>query len=156
PYLYTVEATLEEDGVTIDSVADQFGFRTIEYGTDFGFKLNGRKVFLTGIANHCDLGAVGAAAFPTAVERQLRQLKAFGYNAIRCAHNPYSEDFYRICDRIGLLVVDELIDKWSDSDYWGGRKPFMQIWPTLIQEWIKRDRNHPSIILWSLGNELQV
>ena len=156
PYLYTVEATLEEDGVTIDSVADQFGFRTIEYGTDFGFKLNGRKVFLAGIANHCDLGAVGAAAFPTAVERQLRQLKAFGYNAIRCAHNPYSEDFYRICDRIGLLVVDELIDKWSDSDYWGGRKPFMQIWPTLIQEWIKRDRNHPSIILWSLGNELQV
>ena len=156
PYLYTVEATLEEDGVTIDSVADQFGFRTIEYGTDFGFKLNGRKVFLAGIANHCDLGAVGAAAFPTAVERQLRQLKAFGYNAIRCAHNPYSEDFYRICDRIGLLVVDELIDKWSDSDYWGGRKPFMQIWPTLIQEWIKRDRNYPSIILWSLGNELQV
>ncbi len=155
PNLYTVEALLVEDGIVIDSVADQFGFRTIEYGTDFGFKLNGKKVFLTGIANHHDLGAVGVAAFPTAVERQLRQLKAFGYNAIRCSHNPYSEDFYGIADRIGLLVVDELIDKWSDKDYWGGRKPFMQIWPELMQEWVKRDRNHPSVVLWSLGNELQ-
>ncbi|MDE6000368.1 MAG: DUF4982 domain-containing protein, partial [Bacteroidaceae bacterium] len=155
PHLYTVEALLEEDGVVIDSVADQFGFRTIEYGTDFGFKLNGKKVFLAGIANHHDLGAVGAAAFPTAIERQLRQLKAFGFNAIRCSHNPYSEDLYRLCDRIGLLVVDELIDKWSDKDYWGGRKPFMQIWAGLMQEWVKRDRNHPSVVLWSLGNELQ-
>ena len=136
-------------------MAGQFGFRPIEYGTDFGFKLNGKKVFLAGIANHHDLGAVGAAAFPTAIERQLRQLKAFGFNAIRCSHNPYSEDFYRLCDRIGLLVVDELIDKWSDKDYWGGRKPFMQIWAGLMQEWVKRDRNHPSVVLWSLGNELQ-
>ena len=155
PTLYTVEALLEEDGVVIDSVADQFGFRTIEYNTNFGFKLNGKKVFLTGIANHHDLGAVGVAAFPTAVERQMRQLKAFGYNAIRCSHNPYSEDFYRIADRVGLLVVDELIDKWSDKSYWGGRKPFMQIWPELLTEMIKRDRNHPSVVLWSLGNELQ-
>ena len=155
PHLYTVEALLEEDGVVIDSVADQFGFRTIEYGTDFGFKLNGKKVFLAGIANHHDMGAVGVAAFPTAIERQLRQLKAFGFNAIRCSHNPYSDDFYRLCDRIGLLVVDEFIDKWSDKDYWGGRKPFMQLWPSLMQEWVKRNRNHPSIVLWSLGNELQ-
>ncbi|MBO4673872.1 MAG: DUF4982 domain-containing protein [Bacteroidaceae bacterium] len=155
PDLYTLEALLMEDGIVIDSVADQFGFRTIEYNKDFGFKLNGKKVFLAGISNHHDLGAVGVAAFPSAIERQLRQLKAFGYNAIRCSHNPYSEDLYRICDRIGFLVVDELIDKWSDKDYWGGRKPFMQIWPDLIQEWVKRDRNHPSVVLWSLGNELQ-
>lgn len=155
PRLYTVEAVLVENGVTIDSVADQFGFRTIEYGTDFGFKLNGKKVFMAGIANHHDLGAVGVAAFPDAVERQMRQLKAFGYNAIRCSHNPYSEDFYRAADKVGLLVVDELIDKWSDKDYWGGRKPFMQIWPELLTEMIKRDRNHPSVVLWSLGNELQ-
>ena len=155
PNLYSVEAVLVEDGVVIDSVADNFGFRTIEYGTDFGFKLNGRKVFMAGIANHHDLGAVGVAAFETAVERQMRTLKAFGYNAIRCSHNPYSEDFYRIADKVGLLVVDELIDKWSDKDYWAGRKPFMQIWPELMQEWIKRDRNHPSVVMWSLGNELQ-
>ena len=155
PHLYSVEAVLEEDGVVIDSVADKFGFRTIEYGTDFGFKLNGKKVFLAGIANHHDLGAVGVAAYKTAIERQMRTLKAFGYNAIRCSHNPYSDDFYRIADEVGLLVVDELIDKWSDKDYWGGRKPFMQLWPELIQEWVKRGRNHPSVVLWSLGNELQ-
>ena len=155
PHLYSVEAMLEEDGVVIDSVADKFGFRTIEYGSDFGFKLNGRKVFLAGIANHHDLGAVGVAAYKTAIERQMRTLKAFGYNAIRCSHNPYSDDFYRIADEVGLLVVDELIDKWSDKDYWGGRKPFMQLWPELIQEWVKRGRNHPSVVLWSLGNELQ-
>lgn len=155
PHLYSVEAVLEENGVVIDSVADKFGFRTIEYGSDFGFKLNGRKVFLAGIANHHDLGAVGVAAYKTAIERQMRTLKAFGYNAIRCSHNPYSDDFYRIADEVGLLVVDELIDKWSDKDYWGGRKPFMQLWPDLIQEWVKRGRNHPSVVLWSLGNELQ-
>ena len=155
PELYSVEATLVENGVTIDSVADRFGFRTIEYGQDFGFKINGRKVFLAGIANHHDMGAVGVAAYRSAVERQLRTLKAFGYNAIRCSHNPYSDDFYRIADEVGLLVVDELIDKWSDKDYWGGRKPFMSIWPELIKEWVKRGRNHPSVVLWSLGNELQ-
>ena len=155
PELYSVEATLVENGVTIDSVADRFGFRTIEYGPDFGFKLNGRKVFLAGIANHHDMGAVGVAAYRSAVERQLRTLKSFGYNAIRCSHNPYSDDFYRIADEVGLLVVDELIDKWSDKDYWGGRKPFMSIWPELIKEWVKRGRNHPSVVLRSLGNELQ-
>ena len=155
PELYSVEATLVENGVTIDSVADRFGFRTIEYGPDFGFKLNGRKVFLAGIANHHDMGAVGVAAYRSAVERQLRTLKSFGYHAIRCSHNPYSDDFYRIADEVGLLVVDEPIDKWSDKDYWGGRKPFMSIWPELIKEWVKRGRNHPSVVLWSLGNELQ-
>ena len=155
PELYSVEATLVENGVTTDSVADRFGLRTIEYGPDFGFKLNGRKVFLAGIANHHDMGAVGVAAYRSAVERQLRTLKSFGYNAIRCSHNPYSDDFYRIADEVGLLVVDELIDNWSDKDYWGGRKPFMSIWPELIKEWVKRGRNHPSVVLWSLGNELQ-
>ena len=155
PYLYTVEAVVEENGTTIDSISDQIGLRTIEYSPEFGFKLNGKKVFLTGIANHHDLGAVGIAAYDKAVERQLRQLKAFGYNAIRCSHNPYSEGFYRAADKVGILVVDELIDKWSDKSYWGGRKPFMQLWPSLIPEWVKRDRNHPSVVLWSLGNELQ-
>ncbi len=155
PYLYTVEATIVENGQTIDSVSDHIGLRTIEYAPDFGFKLNGKKLFITGIANHHDMGAVGIAAYDKAIERQMRQLKAFGYNAIRCSHNPYSEGFYRMADKIGLVVIDELIDKWSDKDYWGGRKPFMQLWPTLIPEWIKRDRNHPSVVLWSLGNELQ-
>lgn len=157
PQLYSVEVELHADGEVVDRKSDCFGIRTIEFGTDFGFKLNGKKIFLQGIANHHDLGALGAASFDKAIERQFLQLKAFGFNAVRCSHNPYSDSFARIADRVGLLVVDELIDKWSDNsnDYWGGRKPFMTIWPQLMQEYIKRDRNRPSIILWSLGNELQ-
>lgn len=155
PTLYNVEVTVHADGMTVDSLCEQFGIRHIEYGTDFGFKLNGKKVFLKGIANHHDLGALGAASFDKAIERQMRVLKSFGFNAIRCSHNPYSESFTRIADRVGILIVDELIDKWSDKDYWGGREPFMSIWPGLIKEWVRRDRNCPSVVLWSLGNELQ-
>ncbi len=155
PYLYSADVVLKEDGVTIDSVSETFGLRYIEYDTSFGFKLNGKKVFLTGIANHHDMGALGVAAYRDGIKRQIAQLKAFGFNAIRCSHNPYSEDLYDIADQLGMLVVDELIDKWSDKDYWGGRKPFMQIWPELMTEWVTRDRNHPSVVMWSLGNELQ-
>ncbi len=155
PQLYTAEVVLMADGMVADSQRVEFGIRSIEYGKDFGFKLNGRKVLLKGIANHHDLGALGVASFDKAIEREMRQLKSFGYNCIRCSHNPYSESFTRIADRVGLLIVDELIDKWSDNDYWGGRKPFMTLWPSLIKEWVKRDRNCPSVVLWSLGNELQ-
>ncbi len=155
PYLYSVEVEVYADGILVDRQSDNFGVRTIDYSPVYGFKLNGKKVFLKGISNHNDLGALGVAAFDKAIERQLLQMKAFGYNGIRCAHNPYSESLTRLCDKLGLLVVDELIDKWSDDEYWGGRKPFMQIWPELIEEWVTRDRNCPSVILWSLGNELQ-
>ena len=155
PNLYRCRADVFDDGILVDQQETWFGIRKIEYGTDFGFKLNGEKVFLKGIANHHDLGALGVAAFDDAIERQMRQMKAFGFNAIRCSHNPYSENFTKIADRVGLLVVDELIDKWSDNEYWGGRKPFTSLWPELIKEWVKRDRNSPSVILWSLGNELQ-
>ncbi len=155
PYLYSVEVEVYADSVLVDRQQETFGVRTLEFSPEFGFKLNGRKVFLKGLANHHDLGALGVAAFDRALERQLRQMKAFGYNSIRCSHNPYSESLTRLCDRLGILVVDELIDKWSDDEYWGGREPFMQIWPGLIQEWITRDRNCPSVVLWSLGNELQ-
>ncbi len=156
PYLYMVDVEVFADSVLVDHQRETFGVRTIEFSPEFGFKLNGHKVFLKGIANHNDLGALGVAAFDKGIERQLRTMKAFGYNAIRCSHNPYSESLTRLCDRLGLLVVDELIDKWSDDDYWGGRKPFMQLWPELIHEWITRDRNCPSVVLWSLGNELQI
>lgn len=155
PLLYSAEVVVKSHGMTVDSVRESFGIRKIEYSADFGFKLNGRKVLLKGIANHHDLGALGVAAFDKAIEREMRQLKSFGYNCIRCSHNPYSESFTRMADRVGLLIVDELIDKWSDDDYWGGRKPFMSLWPELIKEWVKRDRNCPSVVLWSLGNELQ-
>ncbi len=156
PYLYSVIVEVEADGIVVDRQSDTFGIRTIEYSPDFGFKLNGRKVFLKGISNHNDYGALGVAAFDRAIERQLRMMKDFGYNALRCSHNPYSASLTKLCDKIGILVVDELIDKWSDDEYWGGRVPFMQLWPELIKEYICRDRNSPSVILWSLGNELQI
>lgn len=155
PYLYTAELTLyRKDGSIADKVSEKFGVRTIEFGPSFGFKLNGRKVLVKGNANHHTLGALGAAAFPRAIEKRIQLLKSFGFNAIRCSHNPYSEDLYKLCDKYGMLVVDELYDKWN-KQYAGGRKEWNQLWQYDVSEWIQRDRNHPSVILWSLGNELQ-
>ncbi|NDW19176.1 DUF4982 domain-containing protein [Dysgonomonas sp. 216] len=156
PDLYTAEITLIHDGKIIDNVTETFGIRTLEFSKEFGFKLNGRKVFLKGIANHHDLGAVGAAAYDRAIERQFQLLKNFGYNHVRTSHNPYSKSFLKLADKYGILVVDEIFDKWSEKDYWPAKKPFSQLWHTAIPEWIKRDRNHPSVIMWSLGNELQM
>lgn len=156
PYLYKADVIVEADGMVVDSLREEFGVRWMEFSPEFGFKLNGKKIFLQGNSGHHDMGALGAAAFDSGIERMMRQLKSFGFNTIRCSHNPYSDSFARIADRVGMLVVDELIDKWSDKDYWGGRQPFTHIWPELITEWVKRDRNRPSIILWSIGNELQI
>lgn len=156
PNLYTAEVSLANNGVIIDCVTEKFGIRTLEFAPEFGFKLNGKKVFLKGVANHHDLGALGAAVFDKAIERQFELLKKFGYNHVRTSHNPYSKSFLEMADKHGILIVDELIDKWSDKSYWGGRVPFTHLWYKMIPEWIKRDRNHPSVILWSLGNELQM
>lgn len=156
PYLYCTDVVIEADGMVVDSVREQFGIRTIEFSPEYGFKLNGEKLFLKGISNHHDMGSLSAASFDESIERMMRRLKEFGFNHIRCSHNPYSKSFTRIADRVGILIVDELIDKWSDNDYWGGRQPFTTLWPQLVTEWVKRDRNSLSIIMWSLGNELQI
>lgn len=156
PHLYTAVITILQDGKPVDRVTEKFGIRTVEFSKEFGFKLNGKKVFLKGIANHHDLGAVGAAAHETAIARQMDLLKAFGYNHIRTSHNPYSKAFLHLADEKGILIVDELYDKWSNKDYWVGRKPWTELWPNNLTEWIKRDRNHPSVIMWSFGNELQM
>ena len=155
PNLYRAEvALLRQDGTVADEFSEDFGIRTVEIGPAFGLKLNGRKVLLKGYANHHTLGALGAAAYPRAIEKRLKLMKAFGMNHIRTSHNPYSRDFVRLCDRYGILIVDELYDKWTDQ-HSGGRAPFMNHWAQDITEWVKRDRNSPSVVLWSLGNELQ-
>ena len=155
PYLYTAKVRLlREDGTVADETSDQFGIRTIAFGPDFGFRLNGRKVLLKGYANHHTLGALGAAAYPKAIKKRILLMKQFGMNHIRTSHNPYSRDFIRLCDKHGILVVDELYDKWT-RQHTGGKVPFEQLWQYDVPEWVKRDRNSPSVVLWSLGNELQ-
>jgi beta-galactosidase len=155
PNLYKAEVSLIRDGKKVDQLTETFGIRTIEYSPEFGLKLNGKQVFLKGISNHHDLGAVGAAAYERAIERQFLQLKKFGFNHVRTSHNPYSESFMRLADKHGILIVDELCDKWTAGRYWPGKKSFFEIWYKIVPEWIKRDRNHPSVIMWSFGNELQ-
>ena len=155
PYLYTAEVTLyDSEGNIADQIKEPFGVRTIEIVPQKGLLVNGKKVLLKGYANHHTLGALGAAAYPRAIEKRLKLMKEFGMNHIRSSHNPYSEDFLKLCDKYGILVVDELYDKWL-TQYAGGRVEWESLWQKDIPEWVKRDRNHPSVILWSLGNELQ-
>ena len=155
PYLYTAEVTLyDNEGNIADQIKEPFGVRTIEIVPQKGLLVNGKKVLLKGYANHHTLGALGAAAYPRAIEKRLKLMKEFGMNHIRTSHNPYSEDFLKLCDKYGFLVVDELYDKWL-TQYAGGRVDWESLWQKDVPEWVKRDRNHPSVVMWSLGNELQ-
>ena len=155
PFVYTLKTVLEsEDGSLQDACDTPFGIRKTEWKAD-GFYLNGERTFLKGVCLHHDAGALGAVWNDQVWERRLRQLKDMGCNAIRTAHNPPAPELLDLCDRLGFLVMDELTDTWTVP-----KKP--NGYATLFDEWaerdlvdmIRRDRNHPSVILWSIGNEV--
>ena len=155
PNRYVAVTTVEQNGKAIDCVETPFGIRTIEFTATNGFLLNGTRVPIQGVCNHHDLGALGAAFNTRAAERQLEILREMGVNAIRTSHNPPAPELLELCDRMGFLVMDETFDCWR------GRKKSND-YHLLFDEWheadvralIRRDRNHPSIILWSIGNEI--
>lgn len=155
PTLYTAEIILETDNKIMDRYVQFFGIRSIVFSSDQGFLLNGESVLLKGACIHHDHGLLGAASFARAEERKVEILKANGFNAIRCAHNPYSQAFYEACDRLGMLVIDEFTDMWvnykNPQDY---SLFFKEWWEKDLRNWMMSNRNHPSIIMWSIGNEI--
>jgi len=156
PALYTAKVELLRGGEVIDSVEEPFGIRTISYSVDKGFLLNGKPVDMWGGCLHHDNGILGSAAFDRAEYRKLEIMKRNGYNAVRAAHNPMSDAFYDACDRLGLLVMDEGFDQWmvkkTPQDY--GGDTFEKWHAKDVELWLRRTRNHPSIVIRSLGNEI--
>ena len=155
PYLYKVVSQLEQGGRVVDRYETPLGIRTFRFDIDKGFFLNGKQVKIRGVCNHHDLGSLGAAVNTRAIERQLEMLKAMGVNGIRTSHNPPAPELLDLTDRMGFIVMDEAFDVWKkektkfdyhlDWDEWHKRD---------LEDMVLRDRNHPSVIIWSIGNEV--
>ncbi|MCD7972319.1 MAG: DUF4982 domain-containing protein [Candidatus Azobacteroides sp.] len=155
PHLYQAVTTILQDGKSIDTYKTTFGIRTIEFTANDGFHLNGKRIPLKGVCMHHDLGSLGAAFNYRAMERQLEILQEMGVNAIRTAHNPPAPEFLDLCDKMGLMVIDEFSDTWKSPKKQNGYGLLFDDWHEQdIRAFIRRDRNHPSIILWSTGNEI--
>lgn len=155
PNLYSATTTLSIQNKVIDTYKNTFGFRTIKYDAN-GFYINDRKVKFQGVNLHHDNGALGAAVYKRADERKLEIMKAMGVNAIRCSHNPPSREFLEVCDELGLLVIDEAFDVWEIEKVKNGyNKFFKDWWERDLSDMIRRDRSHPSVIMWSIGNEIK-
>ena len=139
----------------VDADIVPFGVRTIQFTKDKGFLLNGKKVPIQGVCDHHDLGGLGSAAYTRALQRQFEVLKSMGCNAIRTSHNPPAPQLLDLCDRMGLLVMDEAFDEWKENHNKYGYANYFDQWsePDLVSM-LDRDRNHPSIVLWSIGNEI--
>lgn len=155
PNLYTADVQVITNGTVTDQTVTTFGIRTIHFDAKTGFTVNGKSVLLKGGNLHHDNGFLGAAAIDRAEERRVELMKANGFNAIRAAHNPPSKRFLEACDRLGVYVMNEAFDQWvrpkNPQDY---HLYFREWWKNDLKSMIYRDRNHPSVIFWSIGNEL--
>jgi beta-galactosidase len=155
PYLYTVASTVREGGRQSDRYLTPFGIRTIEYSKDRGFLLNGKPRKFQGVCDHADLGALGSAINRRGLERQIEILKAFGANAIRTSHNPPAPELPDLADRMGMLVMDEAFDMWVRPKKANGYSKYWNEWYEAdLRDFLRRDRNHPSVVMWSIGNEI--
>ncbi len=156
PVLYHAVSEVRVNGVLADSYTTPFGIRHIEFKKDEGFFLNGEHIQIKGVCDHHDLGCLGSAAYRRGFERQLQILKAMGCNALRTSHNPPSPELLDLCDRMGFLVMDECFDEWQLNKTQNGYGRFFDVWAAKdLTSMLERDRNHPSIILWSIGNEVK-
>lgn len=155
PNLYLAVVVIQQDGQILDTHETPFGVRKAEFIANDGFHLNGKRVPLQGVCLHHDLGAIGAAFNTRAAERQLQILKEMGVNAIRTSHNPPASELLDLCDRMGLLVVDEFSDCWKLPKRSNDYSELFPDWSEAdLRALVRRDRNHPSVILWSIGNEI--
>ncbi len=155
PELYKAVSTISVDGVVSDLYETPFGIRTIEFSASEGFKLNGRYMKLQGVCLHHDHGPLGSAVNRRATERQLEIMKSMGVNAVRTSHNPPSPELLEYCDKLGLLVQDEAFDCWQMAKIPNGYNKYFDEWfEDDLRDMIRRDRNHPSVFMWSIGNEI--
>src|SRR4030095_833243 len=155
PYLYTVVTRLRTNNIVVDETRTPFGIRTVEFVAEKGLMLNGVHVPMRGVCLHHDLGALGAAAFDRGIERQLQIMKSMGVNAIRTSHNPPAPALLDFADRMGFVVMDEVFDEWKQNKTRFGYGQFFDDWSERdVRGFVQRDRNHPSIVMWSIGNEI--
>ena len=152
PYLYKAVTLLYDGSKLVDRQETAFGIRTVEFTSNEGFLLNGRRLKLKGFCLHQDDACLGAALPLRSMERRLELFKAYGVNAVRCSHNPPAPEFLDLCDQMGFIVIDEAFDKWKSGYY---KEYFDEWWQQDMANMILRDRNHPSVAIWSIGNELQ-
>lgn len=155
PNLYGLTTEVVAGGQTVDVHQSTFGIRTIEFDAVDGFMLNGKPVEMQGVCMHHDLGPLGAAVNYRATERQMEIMQSMGVNALRTSHNPPSPEVLEVCDRLGIVVLDEAFDEWGIGKVPNGYNKAFDEWHERdLRDMIKRDRNHPSVIMWSIGNEI--
>ena len=158
PNLYKLITKVYQEKELKDTYTTTFGIRTIAFRADSGFFLNGKNVKILGVCNHHDLGSLGAAINDRALQRQLELLKSMGCNGIRCSHNLMAPELFELCDKMGFLVMDETFDCWyigKDAAPYGFQNYFKDWHEREITDMVLRDRNHPSVVMWSIGNEIK-